>query len=209
MTVKYMETAADGTRVYGTELRCGLHEGCDDVQNKGNNIDQYKMFPAFKCSGCKKAVRYSKAALTVVDGTLHAVCPLCNTETVLQQNIKCDYSNCTNPAVHCIPDKSMCSGHDFRCEEHKDIKVPKCFIATAACGSDMADDVVLLRKYRDTILRNSEPGRKFIKMYESSSPPIARAIASSEFLKRAVRAVIVRPASRIAGRVLKNKEGAN
>jgi hypothetical protein len=89
------------------------------------------------------------------------------------------------------------------------MKVSRCFIATAACGSDMASEVVLLRRYRDEVLQSSESGRKFIKMYESSSPPAARAIASSEFLKRAVRAVIVRPASRIAGMILKNKERAN
>ena len=42
----------------------------------------------------------------------------------------------------------------------------KCFIATAAFGSDQAESVVRLREFRDLFLRRSWPGRRFIAAYE-------------------------------------------
>lgn len=202
LTMKIQTTATDGTTVYGKELRCHLHEGCDDIQNDNNNANP-KTSSVFNCYNCHMTTRYSKAALTVVDGTLHAVCPGCNADCSLQQHVKCQYSNCGKPATYCKPQKSMCAGYALLCDEHKDMKVSGCFIATAACGSEMAGDVMLLRKYRDTVLRNSQSGRRFIKIYEASSPPIARVIAASEALKRIVRMFVIRPATLIAKTILK------
>ena len=62
-----------------------------------------------------------------------------------------------------------------------------CFIATAAYGSDMADDVVVLRDFRDEVLMESGPGRWFVKKYYKYSPPVADFIRNKEVLKATVR----------------------
>lgn len=62
-----------------------------------------------------------------------------------------------------------------------------CFIATAAYGSPMAKDVVLLKKFRDHFLMNNLLGKMFIKLYYKISPPLADVISRSEILKSAVR----------------------
>jgi hypothetical protein len=65
---------------------------------------------------------------------------------------------------------------------------PGCFIATAAYGSAMADDVVLLRKFRDQHLLTNAPGQAFVQFYYRHSPPIADCIARHASLKLMVRA---------------------
>jgi hypothetical protein len=62
-----------------------------------------------------------------------------------------------------------------------------CFIATAAYGTDSADDVMVLREYRDSVLLKSAAGRAFVKLYYTLSPPVASFIAERPFLRRAVR----------------------
>lgn len=69
-----------------------------------------------------------------------------------------------------------------------------CFIATAACGTEQADDVIRLRHFRDTVLRRTSIGRGFIHAYEYLSPPVARAIAGYSWARRIVRIMIVIPA---------------
>jgi hypothetical protein len=71
----------------------------------------------------------------------------------------------------------------------------RCFIATAACGTDMHEHVVLLREFRETALRPTAIGRDCIAVYEFVSPPIAEVIARSFFLRRLVRSFVVRPAA--------------
>lgn len=67
-----------------------------------------------------------------------------------------------------------------------------CFIATAAYGSYAEHNVLILREFRDNVLQHSIPGRLFIRCYYRTSPPIARFIASREFLKKIVR-IILKP----------------
>jgi hypothetical protein len=62
-----------------------------------------------------------------------------------------------------------------------------CFIATAAFGSYHAPEVILLQKFRDRILLESEPGRLFVEFYYRVSPPIADFISHDDTLKRATR----------------------
>lgn len=62
-----------------------------------------------------------------------------------------------------------------------------CFISTAAFGSDMADQVQLLRSFRDQFLIPHKAGRAFVKLYYQISPPIAHVIENSEILKAATR----------------------
>ena len=63
----------------------------------------------------------------------------------------------------------------------------KCFIATATFGTSMASEVLSLCRFRDTVLRSFAPGRLFIKVYETVSPPVARFIERHELLKSLVR----------------------
>lgn len=70
----------------------------------------------------------------------------------------------------------------------KAIEDPKgCFIATAAYGSPVAEDVNELRLFRDNYLLNTYIGRQFVKIYYKSSPPIANFIATKPILKIIIR----------------------
>jgi hypothetical protein len=63
----------------------------------------------------------------------------------------------------------------------------KCFIATAAFGSPMAKDVVVLRNFRDKYLLTNKPGRVFVSTYYQASPPVANWIAGHDYARAFVR----------------------
>lgn len=66
-----------------------------------------------------------------------------------------------------------------------------CFIATAAYGSDAADDVRLLREFRDRWLLPNAAGRAFVSFYYRHSPSLAGRIRENEAARAAVRAGLV------------------
>lgn len=76
----------------------------------------------------------------------------------------------------------------------------KCFIATAAYGSESAPDVVTLRRFRDVRLACSRAGRSFIALYARFSPQLAAAVARRPTVRRLVQRVILRPAVWLAKR---------
>jgi hypothetical protein len=78
----------------------------------------------------------------------------------------------------------------------------KCFIATAACGAGDAPDVVCLREFRDAVLQRAALGRAAIRLYESASPPIARAIGRSGMGRAIIRYLVVRPAASLARTIM-------
>ncbi len=65
-----------------------------------------------------------------------------------------------------------------------------CFIATAAYGSYLEPEVEVLRDFRDRVLLKNPLGRAFVKLYYSTSPPIARFIAKHDSLRLSVRIML-------------------
>ena len=66
----------------------------------------------------------------------------------------------------------------------------KCFIATAAYGTPFAEEIDVLRNWRDDFLRASYPGRLFIRAYYSLSPPVADNISESDGKRKIVRTAL-------------------
>jgi nitrous oxidase accessory protein NosD len=68
-----------------------------------------------------------------------------------------------------------------------------CFVATAACGTDTAKEIDVLRELRDEILLPDSLGAKLVSFYYEVSPPIASFISRNDALRTAVRAGFVDP----------------
>jgi len=70
----------------------------------------------------------------------------------------------------------MCSRHGNKAD---------CFISTAVYGSPYENEVFLLRRYRDIVLKKNLLGRIFIKLYYKISPYIATIIKRNKLCKNA------------------------
>lgn len=68
-----------------------------------------------------------------------------------------------------------------------------CFIATAVYGSPYANEVIILKEFRDNWLLNFRLGKIFVAFYYWISPPIANRIAKREFLKKIIKVAIIIP----------------
>jgi len=68
-----------------------------------------------------------------------------------------------------------------------------CFIATAAYGTPTAEQIDVLREFRDVVLLKSTVGSRFVVLYYQLSPPIADFIARSDLLRTLVRELLVDP----------------
>lgn len=68
-----------------------------------------------------------------------------------------------------------------------------CFIATACYGNYNAPEVVVLRKYRDQVLHQTNTGRIVINFYYAVSPAISKLISQSEYLKKFIKHNLLKP----------------
>lgn len=65
-----------------------------------------------------------------------------------------------------------------------------CFIATAVYGSYAADEVLILREFRDRTLASYSLGRFLIRFYYFVSPPIAELLEVFTFAKKPTKYVL-------------------
>ncbi len=77
-----------------------------------------------------------------------------------------------------------------------------CFIATAAYGSPMAPEILVLKKFRDEYLLNNSLGRGFVNSYYHLSPFIAKNIEKNEPAKFVVR-LMLKPVVWFARKIIK------
>lgn len=76
-----------------------------------------------------------------------------------------------------------------------------CFIATAAYGTPMADEIQVLRQFRDQHLQTNPLGRAMVSLYYRTSPPVAQFITEHPGLRPVVRAALS-PAVAMSGVVV-------
>jgi len=69
----------------------------------------------------------------------------------------------------------------------------ECFVATAAYGTDTAEEINILREFRDVVLLTSRLGAEFVSLYYEVSPSIAEVISQHDFLRTAVRVGFIDP----------------
>ena len=75
-------------------------------------------------------------------------------------------------------------------ESQKSDQKEGCYIATAVYGSYDAPEVLVLRKFRDNVLKKSRGGRLFIKIYYALSPGLADKLRNHAFINAKVRGIL-------------------
>jgi len=78
----------------------------------------------------------------------------------------------------------------FRTPERATGEVDACFVATAAYGSVLANDVEMLRRFRDFMLQSTVLGELAVEAYYTFGPAVAGVVGESELLRASARAVL-------------------
>lgn len=140
-----------------------------------------KLSISFRCPKCKDAYIASSRTGPSIN------CPSCGGPAPRVQKGKTSGASEENEAERkqspATPPPSVAEGNSKA----------GCFIATAACGSEQAEDVVCLRRFRDETLMASSVGRAVVSVYYLASPPIASLVRANAVVRSIVRVAIIRP----------------
>jgi hypothetical protein len=79
------------------------------------------------------------------------------------------------------------------CRVNPTILAEGCFIATAAYGTSTANELDVLRTFRDEVLLESSFGSQLVEWYYQTSPPVAAYISENSLLRTLVRELLVDP----------------
>jgi len=82
-----------------------------------------------------------------------------------------------------------------------------CFIATAAYGTHLSQEVEVLRQFRDEFLITNPAGRALVAIYYKLSPPLARFISRHRTLRGVVRECLVNPAVALSKAIRSRRAG--
>jgi hypothetical protein len=86
--------------------------------------------------------------------------------------------------------------------------VPPCFVATAAYGSPLTDEIWALRRFRDRYLMTNPAGRAFVDAYYSVGPYAANIIVEHPWLRTTTR-VLLTPLVALARHLVPENTGEN
>jgi len=75
----------------------------------------------------------------------------------------------------------------------------RCFVATAAYGTETTPELDILRDFRDQVLLENGAGSAFVDAYYKLSPPVANFIVRNDFMRAIVREVLVDPLVHLLG----------
>jgi hypothetical protein len=78
-------------------------------------------------------------------------------------------------------------------------EVDACFVATAAYGSLLANDVEMLRRFRDSLLKRSVLGELVVETYYTFGPPVAGVVGESDLLRSTARDLLAPIVDRVRG----------
>jgi hypothetical protein len=85
-------------------------------------------------------------------------------------------------------------GYDlYAVTEESAQKTGGCFIATAAYGSPVASEVIVLSRFRDEFLLKRRLGALLVSFYYLVSPPLATLITKATFLRTVTRVLLLAP----------------
>jgi len=105
--------------------------------------------------------------------------------------------NANNPetTITITPDKDYEITANFEKVSEEEPEEPSagCFIATAAYGTSTAEQLDVLREFRDDVLLESTVGSQLVDLYYQVSPPIADFISENSFVRTLVRELLVDP----------------
>jgi hypothetical protein len=87
----------------------------------------------------------------------------------------------------------------FTTPERQSGAVDACFVATAAYGSLLANDVEMLRRFRDNLLKHSVLGELAVETYYTFGPPVAGVVGESDLLRATARELLTPIVDRVRG----------